>query len=260
MSHHKKNRINLRSIYQWHRYAGLVAALFIIIIAVTGIMINHSSRLTLNSTYVKSDWLLNFYGIKAPDKVQSYSLKNNWLSQWKNQIYLNTHFIHKERQTILGAITYADIIIVALADALLVFTEDGELIERVAGSEGVPSGIEAIGLSDKNQLAIRASNGVFTGNKDLLFWQAAPSSIIVWSDVSPLPKQLYATMLDKYRGRGLKLERVIFDLHSGRIVGSWGIFFTDVVAILMIFLSISGIWLWIMRTIKSKKHKHHKTK
>lgn len=257
MTRHKKHGIKLRSMYQWHRYVGVSIALFILILAVTGIMLNHTSRLELDKKYIQAEWLLSHYGISAPENIKNYQIGKQWVSQWDNQLYLDTQAIGETDKSLIGAILYQSMVIIAQHDTLLIYTLDGELIERVAGSEGVPSGIEAIGVTDKKQLAVRAANGVFTTNQEFLFWQKSPSAISVWSDSATIPKDLYQNILELYRGKGLNLERVILDLHSGRLLGDWGIYFTDFIAILMIFLASSGFWIWGMRIIKKNKHRKH---
>mgnify|MGYP006981145103 CR=1 FL=1 len=48
-----------------------------------------------------------------------------------------------------------------------------------------------------------------------------------------------------YRSQFLTLERIILDAHSGRIFGLFGVLFMDAVAILLILLSLSGVYIWI---------------
>ena len=76
--HHKdKSRAKLlRSLYIWHRYMGLAAALFVIVLAVTGLALNHTQELGLDSNYVKSGALLNWYGVQAPENITSYPVDN----------------------------------------------------------------------------------------------------------------------------------------------------------------------------------------
>ncbi|MCW8900505.1 MAG: PepSY domain-containing protein [Gammaproteobacteria bacterium] len=257
MTRHKKHGVKLRSMYQWHRYVGVNVALFILILAVTGIMLNHTGRLELDKKYIQAEWLLTHYGIAAPENIKNYQIGKKWLSQWDDQLYLDSHAIGETDKSIIGAVLFQSMFIIAQNDTLLIYTLDGELIERVAGSEGVPSGIEAIGITDKDELAVRAANGVFTTNQEFLFWQKTPAAISVWSDSAVLPKTLYQNILELYRGKGLTLERVFLDLHSGRLLGDWGIYFTDFIAILMIFLASSGFWIWSMRIYKTKKHHKH---
>ena len=59
--------------------------------------------------------------------------------------------------------------------------------------------------------------------------------------------ELNRKILARYRGHGLPLERVLLDLHSGRILGKWGVWLIDVVAILLFVLAITGSWMWFQR-------------
>lgn len=63
-----------------------------------------------------------------------------------------------------------------------------------------------------------------------------------------------------YRGTGLPAERIILDLHSGRLLGKYGIYIMDGAAILLIFLAGSGVWLWIRGIIRKKQHHKKKSK
>lgn len=254
MTRHKKSRLTLRSMYQWHRYIGISAAFFILILAVTGIMLNHTTQLELDSNHIESEWLLNYYGIEAPENINNYQLGDQWISQWNEKLYLDTQFIGETRKNIVGAVLYKNMIIIAQSDTIFLYTLKGELIEAVTGSEGIPSGIEAIGISDEEQIAIRAANGVFTTNQEFLFWLNTPTAITIWTNSTTLPQPITKKIMELYRGKGLNIERVILDLHSGRLLGDWGIYFTDFIALLMIFLASSGFWIWGTRIIKKKKH------
>ena len=54
-------------------------------------------------------------------------------------------------------------------------------------------------------------------------------------------------LLGKFRGKGLSVERVIIDIHSGRFLGKYGIWIIDVVAIFFLVLSTSGWCVWFKR-------------
>ena len=255
MTRHKKNSIKVRSMYQWHRYIGVTVAVIVLMLSVTGILLNHTEDFELNKKHIKSDWLLNHYGISAPKNIKSYSAGEHWVSQWGKKIYLDDHAIAETDKELIGAVIYQDMLIIAQHDALLLYTSDGELIEKMARNEGVPTAIDAIGITDANQVAVKTVNGMFTSKQQLLHWEKSASVNTRWSAQALLPEKQYQKTLELYRGKGLNLERVILDLHSGRLLGSWGIYFMDIVALLMIFLAISGFWIWTMRIIKKKKNR-----
>jgi len=48
-------------------------------------------------------------------------------------------------------------------------------------------------------------------------------------------------------GRQISLERFLLDAHSGRFFGKYGVYVIDIAALLLLILSITGIWLWATR-------------
>lgn len=63
----------------------------------------------------------------------------------------------------------------------------------------------------------------------------------------PLADQELLRFQQLFRGRILPWERVILDLHSGRIFGPWGPWLMDAAAILLLFLAGSGVSIWWKR-------------
>ncbi len=259
MSRHKKSRIKkLSSMYIWHRYIGVSAALLVALLAATGLMLNHTETLQLDSRYVSNNWLLNHYGIHAPSDIRSYQLHGHWLSQWGERLFLGQTDIGETREKLRGALFYNDMLVVALKNEVWLLTPRGELIEKLDRNESIPPGISSIGITHQGQVAVMAAQGVYTADRDLLIWLPAPKAITVWANSTNLPDPLYHHLLEKYRGHGLSLERIILDLHSGRIFGSYGVYIMDTAAILMLLLSFSGSWIWIIRQIRSRQRRQQK--
>ncbi len=57
--------------FLWHRRIGLVALTLVIVLAITGIALNHSETFKLDETYVNTSWLLNWYGIEPEDEPET---------------------------------------------------------------------------------------------------------------------------------------------------------------------------------------------
>ncbi|MDP3677938.1 MAG: hypothetical protein Q8R23_02450, partial [Methylotenera sp.] len=55
--------------------------------------------------------------------------------------------------------------------------------------------------------------------------------------------------LNKAFSPSLPLERIVLDLHSGRIFGRYGPLLMDVAALVLIVLSFSGVWIYL-RTVR----------
>lgn len=260
MSRRKRHRIKLRSVYVWHRYVGVSVALSLLILVVTGIMLNHTDGLRLAQRYVHAPWLLNWYGIHPPQQVSAYPAQGHWLSQWDAQIYFDTRTLDTPPAgSLRGMVATADMLIAAWPDSVLLLTPRGERIDRLDSGGGLPEHIQAIGLS-AGRVVVRSAQGLYRADKDLLNWQALPATDahsadtlrINWSRSRPLPDALRQTLSQRYRGHGLPLERVVQDIHSGRILGRWGVWLVDAAAVLMGFLALSGVWLWGTRLLRGQ--------
>jgi hypothetical protein len=48
-------------LWRWHRRAGLAAAAILLLVTATGILLNHTSELSLSRKYVGESWLLSLF-------------------------------------------------------------------------------------------------------------------------------------------------------------------------------------------------------
>lgn len=239
-------------MFHWHRQLGLTVSLFVIILAVSGIMLNHTENLELDSTYVKSEILLKWYGIKKP-LINSYPVDKNWISHIEDHLYLNEQLIQQDITQVIGAIVTQDYIAVAGQNELILFTLNGEKIERLDATTGIPKNITAIGLSKTKQLYLKTKKSIFQANADITEWKKSKVKNIVWSKKASLPANLENTLNLLYRGTGLTNERVLLDLHSGRILGKIGPWIMDLSAILLLILSFTGVWMYTKRSWAMRK-------
>ena len=54
----------LKVSYRWHRKAGVWACIPVIVIALTGVLLNHADYFELNSDLVASSAVLDWYGME----------------------------------------------------------------------------------------------------------------------------------------------------------------------------------------------------
>ena len=240
-----------RSIFHWHRQIGLAVSLLVIVLSVTGILLNHTEEFELDSSHVKSEFLLKWYGIKKP-VINSYPVGKNWLSHVGDKIYFNKLLLEKEVMRVTGAVIMKNFIAVATQDELILLTPGGEKIERLDATTGVPDNIISIGINRTAQLFLKTDKAIFQANDDVTEWTRSKDKNITWAATSALPNELESALNTLFRGKGLSKERVLLDLHSGRILGKAGPLLMDLSAILLLILSLSGCWMyakraWVMR-------------
>jgi len=230
-------------IQKWHKKIGVYTALFVIFLAISGIALNHTEKLKLNTTYIKIDWLLDLYQISPESEPIGYLSSNNWIIQVGERVYFNNKEIIHDANKLVGVVNVNDVYVIAYDGKLVLLTNDAEILESLGSAEGVPSGMKAIGYDNQN-IIIRSAHGYYQVNLDILEWNEHEFLEANWSSTSEITKSLKNNVLKQYRGTGLPIERVLLDLHSGRIVGVWGIYLVDLVAVLFIIIAITGIWMW----------------
>ncbi len=235
-----------RKLLHAHRYVGVFCALFVVMLAVTGMLLNHTEDLALDERKVTSDIVLDFYGIDAPKIEHGFSVESQWFSRLGEAIYINSLPVVSDSDQIVGAFKSGDIYVAATQSELILINSEGLLIERLSSLHGVPENIESAGVASSARLPVlKTPLGIYQGDAELFEWQLVDSnSAIDWSQPRILPNELFEQLKQKHIGDGLSLERILLDLHSGRIAGSVGVLFMDVIALLFLFLAIAGVWLW----------------
>ncbi len=230
--------------YVWHRRLGLCAALFVALLAVTGVLLNHTDAYQLDSRYIRSGWLLDFYDRRPPAQPLSFRAGRHWVSHVGARLFFGDKLLAERAETLLGAVALDEAIAVAVEDRLLLLSHDGELLERLGDAEGVPAGMRAIGSTAEGRLVIKAAHGDYDVDIDTLRWRRTAQVAVSWSKAELTDDELRARLIAAYRGSGLSLERVMLDLHSGRIFGPYGIYVVDGAAVVFLALACTGSWLW----------------
>lgn len=255
-SPHRHRRSKLRSIYVWHRYVGLLAAPWVVVLAVTGILLNHTAGLRLDQRYVASPPLLHWYGIAGTQPTTGFRVGDQWLTQIEDRLYLDGRALPGQWPPLIGALRQPDYLALATSQHLTLISPTGETIERLGRAAGIPADLQALGQSADGHLALATAAGRFVADPELLHWTRRPDSRIHWTlPTADLPATLLDRVHDAHRGHILSTERVILDLHSGRLFGRWGPYVMDAAAMLMLMLGFSGAWIWLQQQYKRAQHR-----
>ena len=257
--HKKKPFIKLRSLYLWHRYAGISAAILVLLLAITGLFLNHTADLKMDRSFISSEWLLDWYEIESPQRTINYATANHNVTLIEDTLYLDKKAVSGHFEFLAGVIELQDIIVIAVDTQLLLMSADGELIERINDIDGRRVLIGAIGTVSK-KIVIQTDDFLLT-DLDFSTWQTASKKDILniaWSYPTRLPNKLRRYLEHDYRSNILTLERIMLDLHSGRILGKNGIYLMDAAAIILILLALSGSFIWLQQVRKRREHKHKK--
>jgi hypothetical protein len=235
-------------LYKGHRHIGFAISLILILLSITGVALNHTSELKLDQRFIKSPLILDWYGISPATELKSFAIKQHWITQLEQAIYFNNKAIFTSAEPLIGAIMTGDFIVAAFNHHLVLLTLEGDVIESIPKPL-----LKKIG-NQNGIIFIQQQQHIYSSKDQLLSWQKDSQPPQKWSTESRLPKAMSQALKQSSREQILDVERLILDIHSGRFFGQYGVYFIDLSGVLLIFLSLSGIWFWLRSYIK-RSHK-----
>src|SRR5260370_3372615 len=169
----------LRLLRRWHGRSGFSAMLFFLILAVTGLILNHGAWLGFDGRYVHAGWLARWYGIQSEPPREAFRSGHHVLVAANGRWLLDGKISGERLPQPVGLIELADVFVVASETALYLFREDGELIDKLerGALPGVP--VRALGSSARG-IVLRTASGVFA-SADALSWRPSTQRSVLWS-------------------------------------------------------------------------------
>ncbi|MDB2704969.1 PepSY domain-containing protein [Pseudomonadota bacterium] len=235
-----------RKIRTLHRTVGAIIAVFVLMFAITGIFLNHTSDFELDKRYLTWNWLLEHYGVAHVEADVVYLLDQRAISQFGPQVFIDSTPVVNSPSPILGGVVIDDLMVLATQNELILFSHEGEFIEKMSESAGIPPLIQNIGLFH-GEPVLQTRNGMWRSDFMLDKWEEISLQGIGWSESQAMPDNVERDLAEYFHGKGISIERFILDLHNGRILGDIGVWFTDIIGSLLMLISLSGLWMWVRR-------------
>lgn len=232
-----------RRMRSLHRSMGVAVAIFLLMFAATGSLLNHSAQLQLNQRYVSWDWLMTHYGIGKVEPDAVFLVDNKIISQFDTQLFVDASPITHLDRSVLGGIALDDLLVLATDQALVLLTRDGEFIERMGAEAGIPAPIQNIGIYH-GEPVIQARNGMWRSNFMLDQWEPISLHGVSWSKPHPMPDSVANQLKSFFYGKGVSVEQLLIDIHNGRILGTVGVWLVDIIGLLLVVLAFTGLWMW----------------
>ena len=253
----RKRKVHVRLIKHLrdiHRQLGMALAFFIIFLSVSGMLINHGNSLQLDKAKVSLNWLHQHYNISAPAQFDKYLIttKSDIVVAGK-QVWLDEQLLFISKDEIVSAGIWLQFIVITTANTMHLYNSAGELVDIMDASAGLPTGIQQLAVQN-SQVILHTHNGVYQSNDELYSWQLVTNENSAQPPILPANNWFKAVTVTKlehkfysqlYRSQILTWERVILDMHSGRFFAGLGVLFMDLVAIFLILLSLTGIYIWV---------------
>jgi hypothetical protein len=247
------SRPGRRWLRRGHRWVGLSLIIFILFLSITGIALNHSGGLELDRRYVGLSWVLDAYGLHVPSPSASFADAGHRATLLGERLFLDGRDIGRRETALAGITVLGSMVVIGGEQTVYLLTADGEFVEAIDLAPELNGSIERVGRSG-NYALLQSSGKQYRSDADITMFDVLnEDSAAYWSVETP-PDAAEMTLLETaWRGRGVTIERLLLDLHSGRFVGKSGPLFMDFVAVLLIVLSLSGLILSTARNRRKRE-------
>ena len=253
--HHQKKRSQFFRI--WHRRIGFMASVFLLNLALTGLMLNHYESLSLHSNHIKSSWLLDWYGVKYPQQIQCLKLEQDEVCQVDNFIYRTSsngliQLLNEDLGDLISLTKNQTEIYLTTQKSINIYNQEFELIDGLNIFDELTENIITSEFLN-NHFFIQTSKQQFEINLstfEIVELVKHESQTLLQS------KQPFYALTDQalklsigqdYREKQISQLKFIQDLHSGQILSIQGKLVNDLAAIIIILLAISGFITWQRR-------------
>lgn len=233
-----------------HRWVGLSVVVFVLYLSISGIALNHSGDLELDRRYVGWSWLLDAYGLQVPTPTASFADGGHRATLLGERLFLDGRDVGQRASALTGIAALGPLVLIGGEQTVYLLTADGAFVEAIDLGSQVAGPIERLGRAGDRAI-LQSAGGLYRSDEDVAVFESWDDvSVEHWSSATP-PDAAEMEALDAaWRGRGLTVERVLLDLHSGRILSNTGPLLMDLVALLLIVLSVSGL---IMSNVRNRR-------
>lgn len=236
--------IPVHPLTRWHRIIGVASALIVVVTVLTGLALNHGDALGLARQHPHNALVDTLYRQSAASVPGGYATARAWITQVGTQVYRDAQPFAQRAAPLIGAMTVRDTLYIAYRDALVQYDAEGQVVEIYGVLDGLSPPLTRIGIAGQ-AIVIETATGLLQLDNTQGTARAATAAVPVqWSSVSALPASLAVLLALAYRGDGVSYERVLLDLHSGRLFGTLGEWVVDGAALCLLTLALTGTYMF----------------
>ena len=213
----------LKAVAKWHRHLAAIISIWLVILALSGILINHAH-----------DWGLDHKPLSATLQHLVYGIESNGEDYCKNltasEVACGAVFARLSLP--VGALLLDE-------NSLFLLDEAGQLVEKLAASQLGLRGLSA-GLRIGTQIYLQDSEKTVVTDTELLNHTSVTAEAVAALNGSNW-------QVRSESAQSITWERLLLDLHAMRFLGPLAKVINDLMAVLILILALSGLWLYRLK-------------
>lgn len=231
-------------LHRWHRRLGVLAAVPVVVLAVSGALLSHAPSLGLDRVPIPARLAASLYPEVGEGQEGRHQVTTlGALVERGGDLFLDGRAVARRVGRLLGAAPMAGDLVAVGTGRIVVLSPAGDLLEEVDAAT-LPAEPDRVASAPDGRLMLGSGDKVFA-TSDLMTWNEAEPRAVRWKETVPgMPE---GGPEPEGGMREVSLQRLLIDIHTGRVAGSLGVFVMDAAAILLLALSFSGAAGWYLR-------------
>lgn len=226
-----------KALRKIHRWTGLLSALWLLQLAMTGLLLQHADDLKLTQTHVSSPTVLKWFGYAKNHQI--------WYSG-EQAIYQVDDVVGFNdvkaniAAPLVGVVRSQNQWLVATSDSVYRFNQQGEIIQQLDDYDGVPTPINQLIINKQGDVDIQVEEQWYTlqASGDFIATQQTFNKPI---QARPMTASEQSQYLSQALQGKLSYDKVLHGIHAGIQGSKW---LNSLSALALIFLCFSGIFLF----------------
>ncbi len=228
-----------------HHLLGSFAAVLVLFYALTGLLLNHPDTFGLKHRSWATPWLVEHYRLTLPE-LEWWPAGPHWLVSHDTRLLLDGRPTGEACASIQGTAWWQEKIWISCDGMMLVLDGKGNPVELAYPGDELPDEIQQLGLAEGYPAWSDTTGHTYRLARDNR-WAQTRAPLVSSQPDHRIPEGLQSTLYHSLYGRELTPWRVLGDLHSGSFFGNGNKLAGDFTALALIYLAISGLWLYLTR-------------
>ncbi len=228
-----------KALRNLHRWAGLLSAVWLLLLAFTGLLLQHADRFGLSQMHVTSAATLQWFGYGQ--RQLAWDFGDETFYQLDDVISFQTAQSHSAAPVVAVA-KWKNQWVVATEGSLRWLNELGETIDQLDDFDGLPTPIAQMTVNDDQLLILVQDQWYQQTQTGFQLHQPQPKSTVI--EPRALTGAEKTALFSELLGDKLSYDKVLHGIHAG-IQGS--VWLNTLSALALFFLCFSGIYLFFKK-------------
>lgn len=227
-----------------HRQVATVAIALVLWFALSGLLLNHARDFGFDQQPLPAALAQTLYGAHLPARLPAVNLADTWIVAVADTLYVGTDALSACPGGLRGALALGPFRAVACADAVHLLDDSGNRVERIGAAWGLNGDITALAQAGDGTLIVLTDHGALCADAEVTALSACTAPTATPALVTAeLPAANRAALAQALAPPEVDIERLVHDLHSGRLFGPLARWVWDLFALTLLVLAGSGWWL-----------------